>query len=232
MMKAIKFNSIYLLALLLVLLVSSGCSTPIKSKADPDFATVRPVDAQPLPINTGSIYKSGYDIKLFENAVATKVGDILTVVFAEKTNASKSAKTNTKKDTEDDIAAPLVLGRGITHSGVQLLNTDLDAKRKFKGEGDSTQSNSLTGTISVTVAEVLANGNLVVQGEKLIALNQGVEYIRVAGIVRPADISPENTVKSTKIAKAQIVYGGEGAINEVNEKGWLDRIMNSALFPF
>jgi flagellar L-ring protein precursor FlgH len=219
-------------AIAVLLLILSGCASSGKSNSDPNFAAVRPVDSKPMPINTGSIYKSGYEIQLFEDTKASKVGDILTVVFDERTNASKSAKTKTKKESDIQMEAPLVFGRGITKDGVALLQTEVDAEREFKGEGDATQSNSLTGKVSVTVAEVLSNGNLVVRGEKLISLNHGVEHVRVAGIVRPEDINPDNTVSSSKIANAQIVYGGQGAISEVNQKGWLHRFVDSAWWPF
>ncbi len=214
------------------LVICTACGTTSSSGSDPEFASVRPVSTQPLPIDTGSIYKSGYDIKLFEDNKASKVGDILTVVLEEKTNASKKAHTKTVKNSDVNVQAPIVLGKGITHNGVPLFQTELVADREFKGEGDSTQSNSLTGTISVTVSEVLANGNLVVRGEKLITLNTGSEHIRVAGIVRPEDVTPSNTIKSSQIANAQIVYGGQGPIADVNKKGWLQRVVDSAWWPF
>ena len=215
-----------------LLAITSACSTTGQPGSDPQFASVRPISTQPLPIDTGSIYKSGYDIKLFEDNKASKVGDILTVILEEKTIASKKARTKTVKDSDVNVEAPLVLGKGITHNGVALLQTDLVAEREFTGEGDSSQSNSLTGKISVTVSEVLSNGNLVVRGEKLITLNTGSEHIRLAGIVRPEDVTPDNTIKSSQIANANIVYGGNGPIADANKKGWLQRIVDSAWFPF
>ncbi|KPJ92053.1 MAG: hypothetical protein AMJ53_10145 [Gammaproteobacteria bacterium SG8_11] len=210
----------------------TACSTTKQPGADQEFASARPASTQPLPIDTGAIYKSGYGIKLFEDNKASKVGDILTVILEEKTNASKKARTKTVKDSDVKVEAPLVFGKGITHNGVALLQTDLVADREFKGEGDSTQSNSLTGTISVTVSEVLANGNLVVRGEKLITINTGSEHIRLAGIVRPEDVTPDNTIKSSQIANAKIVYGGEGDVADVNRKGWLHRFVDSPWWPF
>lgn len=220
----------YAAALLLV--NTFGCSTTSNTMADPEFASVRPVSTEPLPIDTGAIYKSGYGIKLFEDNKAKKVGDILTVVLAEKTNASKKATTSTTKDSDVQVGAPIVLGKGVTKDGVAILQTELGAQRAFTGEGDSTQSNSLTGTISVTVAEVLANGNLVIRGEKLITLNTGVEHIRLSGIVRPEDVTPSNKVNSSQIANARIIYGGDGPIADVNKKGWLQRFTDSAWWPF
>ncbi len=89
----------------------------------------------------------------------------------------------------------------------------------------------MTGTIAVTVAEVLSNGYLVVRGEKLISINQGDEYVRLSGIIRPRDIDASNMVSSTQVANAQIVYGGQGAIGNANEMGWLSRILQSPWWP-
>ncbi|HKK03898.1 MAG TPA: flagellar basal body L-ring protein FlgH, partial [Gammaproteobacteria bacterium] len=102
----------------------------------------------------------------------------------------------------------------------------------FDGEGDAAQSNQLEGSITVTVSEVLPNGNLVIQGEKWVKINQGQEYIRLRGIVRPVDIGPDNTVLSTQVADAQLAYGGTGVVAQSNSPGWLTRFFNSPLWPF
>jgi flagellar L-ring protein precursor FlgH len=90
----------------------------------------------------------------------------------------------------------------------------------------------LSGNITVTVIEVLPNRNLYVRGEKRIGINQGNEYIRLSGIVRPEDITPQNTIESTRIADPTIVYVGEGMVADANTMGWLARFFNSVLFPF
>jgi flagellar L-ring protein precursor FlgH len=220
------------LLLMLLAVFISGCATSPVPVSDPDFAPVRPVDSKPLPIETGSIYRSGYEVALFEDTKARQVGDILTVVLQESTNASKKAATNTTKESDIGLAAPTVFGKGITNNGNDILSMDVAADRSFKGEGDTSQSNSLTGTISVTVAEILPNGNLMIRGEKLLTLNQGVEHIRLSGMVRPDDISPENMVPSSKIANARIMYGGQGAVAESNTKGWLQRFVDGPWWPF
>ena len=216
----------------LLILAITGCATSQKPVADKDYAPVRAISSKPLPIATGSIYHSGYEVALFEDTKARNVGDIITVVLQENTNASKSAKTNTKKESEIDFPVPTVIGKGITHRGDNLLEMDVEADRTFKGEGDSTQSNSLTGRLSVIVHEVLPNGNFMIRGEKLLTLNQGVEHIRLSGIIRPDDIAPDNTVLSSKIANAKIIYGGEGVIAESNTKGWLQRFFDGPYWPF
>ena len=220
------------LCLLLLTTLTVACSTTHQPKPDEDFAPVRPVNAQPLPISDGSIFKSGYNIALFEDSKAHRIGDIITIILLENTNASKSASTTTTKESKLDIGAPTIFGAGVIKDGLPILSAASDTSRDFTGEGDSSQSNKLTGQISVTVSDVLPNGNLVVQGEKLLTLNQGSEHIRISGIIRSADVSPNNTVDSSKVADARIVYGGQGVIAEANTKGWMQRFFDSNWWPF
>ncbi len=196
---------------------------------DPDYAPVTPKPYTAATIN-GAIYQQGNGLVLYEDIKARRVGDTLTIVLVEQTNASTKAATSTKKDNEIDIPAPTFLGRQSTRKGNPLTNS-LESAQDFSGEGDSTRSNSLSGNITVTVIETLANGNLRVRGEKLLNLNQGSEYIRIKGIVRPNDIAPDNTVLSTQVAHAQISYGGTGALAEANRHGWLSRFFLK-LWPF
>lgn len=221
------------LAIVILALLASACSTTVpKPEPDPAFAPVRPVSIQPPPANTGAIFRAGYGMSMYENITARQVGDILTVTLDESTNASKSASTSTSKGSAIEVPAPTIFGSPVLHNGVNILNNSLAMDREFAGAGDSTQSNSLSGSITVTVAEVLANGNLVVRGEKMLSLNQGNEYIRFSGIVRPADINSNNLVSSTRVANARIIYGGDGALAEANTKGWFDRFLNSPWWPF
>jgi flagellar L-ring protein precursor FlgH len=112
------------------------------------------------------------------------------------------------------------------------LEQNLSATREFEGEADSSQSNSLSGAITVTIADVLPNGNLMVRGEKWLTLNQGEEFIQISGMVRPQDVSTSNTVLSTQIADARITYSGEGFLAESNQMGWLARFFNHPIWPF
>jgi flagellar L-ring protein precursor FlgH len=108
----------------------------------------------------------------------------------------------------------------------------MESANEFKGNGDSAQSNLLEGDITVTVIDVLPNGYLMVRGEKRIGINQGNEYIKVSGIVRPADIDSNNTVLSTRLADPTLVYVGDGPIASANVMGWLAKFFISALMPF
>lgn len=212
-----------------------GCATAPHS--DPAFAAVPPPVLVPPPYSQGSIYKAGYGLSLFNDSKAHRVGDILTVLLMEKTDASKKAGTKTKKSDDFSMDNPTILGAPLSFPlpGLGMkgsLETKLAAKGAFDGSGDSSQSNSLSGRITVTVAEVLPNGNLRVRGEKRVTINQGDEYQRFSGIVRPVDIQRDNTVESTLVADAKIVYAGEGAVGDANTQGWLGRVFNSKWWPF
>ncbi len=221
------------LVLVALLLVLGGCaSTQHQPQRDPEFAAVRPVAVQPMPVSDGAIYRAGFEQTLFEDPKARRIGDTLTIVLQERTNASKKASTSTKKDAAIELEAPTAFGLPVKHKGIDVLSASVAAKRGFDGEGDSTQSNSLTGRITVTVAEVLPNGNLIVRGEKLLTLNQGSEHVRISGIVRPVDIRPDNTIQSSQVANARIVYGGQGVLAESNTKGWGQRIFDGPWWPF
>jgi len=218
---------------LIALLLAQGCaSTRIEVQPDPMFAPVDLKAERFQPVNNGSIYQAGREVRLFEDAKAFRIGDLLSITLSESTNASKSAATNTDKDDDLSMAAGTLLGVTPTHNGDALLNNSLSSEREFSGSGDSSQSNSLRGEITVMVSDILPNGNLVVRGEKIIGLNQGAEFIRIAGIVRPQDVSANNVVLSGKLGNARIFYGGGGVIAEANTRGWLSRFFDSPAFPF
>ena len=164
--------------------------------------------------------------------MARRVGDTLTIRLNESTNASKSSSTTTRKSTSATLPGPTVAGRPVTVNGVEVLDMGIDNESEFDGEGDSSQSNRLEGDISVTVAQRLPNGNLLVRGQKWIAINQGQEYVRIQGIVRPIDIDPDNSISSLKVADARISYGAKGALADANKPGLLARFFNLPLMPF
>ncbi|MGH8253989.1 MAG: flagellar basal body L-ring protein FlgH [Steroidobacteraceae bacterium] len=220
-------------ACIAALAVCGGCRTA--PHPDENFAATLPEEVPVADAGNGAIYQGGHDVPLFENSVAHRVGDVLTITLDEKTDASKSAITTTKKGTKLDTAVPSLLGASpLAHgrNALNLLGNSLSGDSSFDGEGNSKQSNQLTGDISVTVAKRLANGNLLVRGQKWITINQGREFVRIQGIVRPVDIGPDNTVPSTRVADATIDYGSKGALNDSNAKGWLARFFDSKWMPF
>lgn len=160
------------------------------------------------------------------------MGDIVTVVLDESTAAQKSATTNTQKTTADTFPGATLLGKPVTFNGVPVLDNSINDAAKFTGKGDSSQSNSLTGYLAVTVVRVLPNGDLEVAGQKQLGLNQGKEYLRLTGIIRPIDLSADDTVPSYRIADAHISYVGRGALADANQQSWLSRLFNSPWMPF
>jgi flagellar L-ring protein FlgH len=211
------------------LLALAGC---VSSPSEPNYSATWPEPPPEAAQANGAIYQAGHDVALFENAVARRVGDTLTIRLAERTNASKSSTTSTSKSTNIDIPGPIIGGRPVTANGVEILNTQVDNNSEFDGEGASTQSNRLEGDISVTVAQRLSNGNLLVRGQKWISINQGQEYVRIQGIVRPIDIDPDNSISSLKVADAMIAYGGKGPLASANSPGLLSRFFKLPFLPF
>ena len=217
------------------ILLLSVCALAACRTAPPRIASYTasdPVESAPPAAANGAIYQEGHDVPLFENSVAHRVGDVLTIVLEEKTDASKSASTTTAKKTKADMAGPKLFGAPVTVHGTEVLSASVDNASNFDGSGDSKQSNVLTGSISVTVARRLGNGNLLVRGQKWIAINQGREFVQIQGIVRPIDIAPDNTVSSLRVADANISYGSQGVLAAANSKSWLGRFFDSKWLPF
>ncbi|MCF6194654.1 MAG: flagellar basal body L-ring protein FlgH [Kangiellaceae bacterium] len=212
----------------------SGCSTIYLSETadDPNWAPSFPDEIDQSQNATGSIYNVASARMLFQDKKALRIGDIITVVLSESTRATKTADTELSKDTSVNTTPPTLLGNvpdigmGTTDLGITITSANA-----FKAETDSAQSNLLNGIITVTVQKVYSNGNLAIKGEKWISLNQGNEYIRISGLIRPEDIDKDNQVVSTKVADARIYYGGSGPLAEANEEGWLGRFFNSVWWP-
>ncbi|QEP43878.1 hypothetical protein D5085_12570 [Ectothiorhodospiraceae bacterium BW-2] len=213
-------------SLLLLALAAAGCSSaPERPVHDPEFTPVYPVTKQqPVAIN-GAIFSDEGNGIFQNNTKAHQIGDLLTIRLQESLNASKSTNTATAKSGSVDMKASTLLDGA-------LLNNQLEGSSGFSGTGSSTQTNSLSGNITVTVVNVLANGNLMVRGEKVMRLNQGDEFVRLSGVVRPSDIDTNNSVASYKIANAEIIVGGNGVVANAGKAGWLSRFFNSPMWPF
>jgi flagellar L-ring protein FlgH len=211
------------------LVALAGCVT---KPTEPNYSATWPEPAPTAAQANGAIYQAGHDVALFENAVARRIGDTLTIRLNERTNASKSSTTSTSKSTNIDLPGPTIAGRPVTAHGTEILSASVNNNAEFDGEGTSAQSNRLEGDITVTVAQRLSNGNLLVRGQKWISINQGQEYVRIQGIVRPIDIDPDNSISSLKVADAMIAYGGKGALANANSPGLLARFFNLPFLPF
>ncbi|MFK7886247.1 MAG: flagellar basal body L-ring protein FlgH [Gammaproteobacteria bacterium] len=226
--KAYRITS--LMTLLILMLVGCGGRAVVEEDAPPAFYSVQPVP--PTASTNGSLFQANAGLALFSDLRAGRVGDILTIVLNEQTNATKSSTTSTSKSNSVSSATGTILGIPVTVGGNPIFENSVDTSTEFDGEGGATQSNQLEGSVTVTVVQRLDNGNLVVQGEKWLTLNQGKEYVRVSGVVRPIDIEPDNSIPSQKVANARIEYSGRGALASANRMNWLGRFFNSPWMPF
>jgi flagellar L-ring protein precursor FlgH len=214
-----------LICLVLLAFWLAGCSLiPPEPVVLGSTTAAPPPPPPPAPVPDGSIYQpTAYgSYPLFEDRRPRNVGDIVTVVLEEKTNAAKNVSTDTSRQSTTDNS--IALAPGFLSS---WFNANLDTSTKGantnKGSGDSSANNTFTGTLTTTVVGVLPNGNLQVAGEKQIAINRGSEYIRFSGVVDPRSITGINTVSSTRVADARIEYRSKGVMDEAQTMGWMQR---------
>ena len=210
------------LALIGSVAVLGACSAPAKM-SDAEFKPVLSIPAEPAPMVTGSIYNGGRNDNWFGRKKDYKVGDIITVVLNEQTQANRVSNTTASRETSNDVADALVPKlAGSIRGGSSFVNgLKLDGSEiSSESTGSANQRASLTGSVAVTVTQVLGNGNLVVRGEKQLDLSEGGETIRVAGIVRSDDIGTDGTVFSRRLANAQISYTGSGDLASANRVPW------------
>lgn len=239
--KQLMKNIDHLLVPMLFILVGavSGCSTimtPTPKVQQP--MTMRPPEPLIIPAaqTHGGIYQAAFNFQgggrytpLFEDRRARSLGDTIIVTLNEKTNASKKTGSNAQRDGELNLSVPSFLGLPL-ESFFQKLDVEAQSSNKFNGKGESSSNNNFTGTITVTVIDILPNGNLLVSGEKQVGINQGHEYIRLSGVINPINIM-HNTVSSVQVADARIEYRGSGYLDEAQTMGWLSRFFMT-ISPF
>jgi len=211
---------------LVLMLALAGCASPRDAIKVSSATTARPQPIEsPADHPTGSIFRPRGNLLLFEDRKPRAIGDVLTIQINETLNASQSASSNTEKKTSATAAIPGV--KGVLGIGLNKLNATAATDNAFNGNGATTSSGVFTGTITVTVIEVLANGNLMVAGEKQIGIRENSEVLRFSGVVDPALIQPGNLISSTQIADARLDYRGGGNIEQAQIQGWLGRFFNS-----
>lgn len=225
-----------LVTVTLLVLVTSACSNTVElNKAlpnDPDFAPIMPEEEEERIVPSGSLFKPYYVNNIYSDSKAHRVGDIISVILSEKTQAKKNAKTELKKENETNLDTVTGFGGVPVSVNGQSLQFGISQDSNFKGDSKADQGNSLSGNISVHVLRVLPNGNLMIRGEKWLTLNNGDEYIRLTGVIRSKDINSNNTIMSNKVANARIQYAGTGSFADTNEQGWLAKFFNSSWWPF
>lgn len=210
-----------------------GCSTFAPKVDMPEQTTVRQAPPAPqvaLAAPTGSLYSPATFRPLFEDQRARFIGDTLTIQILEQINAAQTNSMNASRSDSASIEVPLIQGF-FGSRDLRALSGSASSEKDFSGQGESKAANNLTGTITVSVAGVLPNGNLQVVGEKQIGTNRDVEYLKFSGVVNPNTILPGNVVPSTKVADARIEYRGKGALDSATAMGWLSRFFLTVL-PF
>ena len=226
----------------------TSCSSYKENKRADEFITIHEEisfkeDNKQLD---GSIYNSSSSGFFASDRRANKVGDILTITLNESLSASKSTTNTTSKADTFGVTLPPLFSNGaatrslsniadnklgIGNGGVDSSDLTAGANQSFAGAGTAAQSNSLTGSMTVTVVRVYPNGNLEIKGQKKLVLNDGSEYLRLSGIVRPEDISAGNTISSSNIADAKITYTNAGVYADSTQPGWLSRVFRQ-ITPF
>ena len=219
-------------SLLAVSLIALAASPAIggRKQREAERAHYAPVLAQPMaPVANGSIFQAsmGYT-PLTSGARAGNVGDIITIVLVERMQATKSNSADTSRNGNIGLTPP---STGVLSKLFSPSDVAMGGQNGFTGKGNATQSNALSGEITVTVAQTYPNGTMLVRGEKALTLNRGDEYIQLSGLVRQADIGPDNRIASTRVADAKIIYTGKGEIARASRQGWLQRFF-SMVSPF
>ena len=214
----------YLILLVCISALLGGCAnTDLTQKTlthSPDFAPVYPLASDANRIPTGGIYGNRQSDAWFGRGRNFQVGDIITVLLDESTQAARTSNTDLSREAKN-TGLPTGLNTEIGKISPFLQGIDLSSSgQTSKGKGVADQKATLKGSLAVTVVEVLANGNLMVRGEKKLGLAEGTEVIQVSGIIRPHDVGPNSTVQSLRLANAQIAYRGNGDVANAAKAGW------------
>ena len=216
-----KYSEKLISGIVFVSLVS-GCSTQLEERASIDFEPTMPgISKSPKKDKYGSIYSNSQQGLFATDRRASKVGDLLTVALSENFSASKSQSAKSAKNGTASFDFPR-----ITTADADDTLFDSKLAKSFDGSGSADQTNSLRGEISVTVTKVFSNGNMEILGQKKLTLNNGDEYIRLVGIIRPEDVNSRNIVPSSRIANAKISYTGAGDIADTSKKGWFSKLVD------
>jgi flagellar L-ring protein precursor FlgH len=210
-----------------------GCATePVDMvlRPSPEFQPVYPLASDRPKIATGGIYSNRQSDAWFGRGRNYQVGDIITVLLNESTQAARTQNTDVSREAKNSL--PPGMSTKVGKMSPFLEGVDLnDNRTSSTGKGKADQQASLSGSVAVTVVEILANGNLVIRGEKKLGLAEGTEVIQVSGVIRPEDIGPNSTVQSRRLANAQIAYRGSGDLANATRAGWGTTLMHK-FWPF
>jgi flagellar L-ring protein precursor FlgH len=222
-----------LLALAGIVYLLQGCATePVDMvlRPSPEFQPVYPLASDRQKVATGGIYSNRQSDAWFGRGRNYQVGDIITVLLNESTQAARTQNTDVSRESKNSL--PSGLNTKFGNISPFLDGSNINANNNSsKGTGKADQQASLSGSVAVTVVEILANGNLVIRGEKKLGLSEGTEVIQVSGVIRPEDVGPNSTVQSRRLANAQIAYRGSGDLANATRAGWGTSLMHK-FWPF
>ncbi len=210
-----------------------GCATePVDMvlRPSPEFQPVYPLASDRPKIATGGIYSNRQSDAWFGRGRNYQVGDIITVLLNESTQAARTQNTDVSREAKNSLPSGVSTQVGKMSPFLDGVNLN-DNRTSSTGKGKADQQASLSGSVAVTVVEILANGNLVIRGEKKLGLSEGTEVIQVSGVIRPEDIGPNSTVQSRRLANAQIAYRGSGDLANATRAGWGTSLMHK-FWPF
>ncbi|MEK9808126.1 MAG: flagellar basal body L-ring protein FlgH [Halieaceae bacterium] len=220
---------IRLLAIVPFTLLLGACASKPPLEENSDFAPIRPLEPSASALPTGSILGNSMHMSLFQGQRQWRVGDIITVVLNESTQASRNSSLITERKATNDALSSSWTDALLTPNGFWGdVRGDIDltkAEIGSEGVGTAAQANALSGVITAMVAEVMPNGNLIVEGRKQLSLTEGAEFIQIRGVVRSRDVQPDNTVSSMRMAQAQISYRGTGNLAESTQPGWVTQLL-------
>lgn len=216
------------LATILFMATLGACGTVPPTNVHQPMSA-RPVPPTPMAATPGAIYVANDNTPLFEIKRARKVGDVLTILINEKTNATKKGNSSAQRTQTNNYGVSALAG--LPGKGFLGSNLSASSAHKFDGKGETNANDTFTGIITVTVIEVFPNGNLLVSGEKQTGLNQDTEYIRFSGVIDPTRIGFGNSISSTEVADARIEYRGTGTVDSAQIMGWLAKFFLTFL-PF
>jgi flagellar L-ring protein precursor FlgH len=229
-MKIITCFRCYTLAAIAATAFMVGCAnTGAPNLPQATFTPVQPLQSITPKPSTGAIYNGRQSDNWFGRGRNFEVGDMVTVILDESTQAKRASTTAVSRNSTIDIlsTSALVKPRSGVLGAIKLDGMSTDSQ----GTGAADQQASLTGSLAVSIIEVMTNGNLVVRGEKQLSLSEGSEIIQISGVIRPEDISPNNTVLSRRLAHAQISYRGSGDLAAAAKPGWATQWINR-FWPF
>ena len=217
------------LTMLMASLLLGACASKPPLEDNSDFAPIRRLEPAANALPTGSILGNSMHMSLFQGQRQWRVGDIITVVLNESTQASRNSSLITERKATNDVLASSWTNSLLSPNGFWGdVRGDIDLNKAeigTEGVGTAAQANALSGVITAMVAEVLPNGNLIVEGRKQLSLTEGAEFIQIRGVVRARDVQPDNTVSSMRMAQAQISYRGSGNLAESTQPGWITQLL-------